>query len=64
MEFLKDLPVAHRGLHDEKEPENSLAAFERAVNAGYAIETDVRFTKDCRLALFHDDALGKHRERK
>ncbi len=55
--FLKDLPVAHRGLHGEGVPENSLAAFEAARKAGYAIETDVRFTKDGQLAVFHDDSL-------
>ncbi len=55
--FLKFLPVAHRGLHDAQFPENSLAAFRTAAEAGYAIETDVRFTKDRALVLFHDDTL-------
>lgn len=55
--FLKTLPVAHRGLHDETKPENSLSAFSAALSAGYAIETDVRFTKDRQLVVFHDDTL-------
>lgn len=57
--FLKTLPVAHRGLHDETKPENSLAAFEAAMMAGYAIETDVHFTKDGEIAVFHDDNLER-----
>ncbi len=57
--FLKTLPVAHRGLHDETKPENSLAAFKAAIEAGYAIETDVHFTKDGQIAVFHDDSLER-----
>lgn len=57
--FLKNLPVAHRGLHTEEVPENSLAAFERAIDAGYAIETDVRLSKDGKLVVFHDDTLAR-----
>ena len=55
--FLNRLPVAHRGLHTEELPENSLPAFREAALAGYAIETDVHFTKDRQLAVFHDDDL-------
>lgn len=57
--FLTALPVAHRGLHDETKPENSLSAFRAAKEAGYAIETDVRFTKDGKLVVFHDDDLKR-----
>ena len=32
---------AHRGLYDKKSPENSLAAFDKAVQGGYGIELDV-----------------------
>ncbi len=56
-EFLKTIPIAHRGLHDGERPENSLPAFLAAVEHGYAIETDVRFTKDRQLVVFHDDTL-------
>ena len=34
-------PYAHRGLWSDTVPENSLAAFELAVKAGFAIELDV-----------------------
>ena len=47
---------AHRGLHDGNRtvPENSLAAFDRAVEAGYGIELDVQLTGDNRLIVHHD----------
>ena len=36
--------IAHRGFHDNRGecPENSLPAFERAIQMGYGIELDVR----------------------
>ena len=55
--FLKSLPIAHRGLHDSEKPENSLAAFEAAIKVDYAIETDVRLSRDNKLVVFHDDSL-------
>ena len=57
--FLTALPIAHRGLHDHDLPENSLAAFRAAIRAGYAIETDVRFSKDKKLVVFHDDSVDR-----
>lgn len=52
------LNIAHRGLHGDGVPENSLAAFELAAGAGYGIELDVRLTRDGRAVVFHDaDAL-------
>lgn len=50
---------AHRGLHsrDKSVPENSLAAFRLATEAGYGIELDIRFTKDEQIVVFHDDTL-------
>ena len=47
---------AHRGLHDgnHQVPENSLAAFQRAVEAGYGIELDVQLTADQKLIVHHD----------
>jgi glycerophosphoryl diester phosphodiesterase len=50
---------AHRGLHSEGVPENSLAAFAAAVKGGYAIELDVRLSKDGVLVVFHDDTLTR-----
>ncbi|MDE6676923.1 MAG: phosphodiesterase, partial [Clostridia bacterium] len=57
--FLTQTPIAHRGLHDAVKPENSLAAFRAAIERGYAIETDVRLTKDGQLVVFHDDTLTR-----
>lgn len=57
--FLFNIPIAHRGLHDVEIPENSYAAFSGCINAGYAIETDVRFTKDKKVIIFHDDNLKR-----
>lgn len=48
---------AHRGLWDEQAPENSLAAFQKAVDAGYGIEFDIHKTKDGHVVVFHDDTL-------
>jgi len=47
---------AHRGLHDGNHavPENSLAAFQLAVEAGYGMELDVQLTKDHVLIVHHD----------
>ena len=57
--FLTSTPIAHRGLHDAERPENSIAAFRAAIACGYAIETDVRFTKDKNLAVFHDGTVDR-----
>ena len=58
-EILLNTPIAHRGLHRAGVPENSLAAFEAAAKSGYPVETDVRFTKDKRLVVFHDDTVDR-----
>lgn len=52
---------AHRGLFDNKTdaPENSLAAFKKAVDAGYGIELDVQLSKDDKLVVFHDATLKR-----
>ena len=51
--------IAHRGLHDNRSdaPENSMKAYEKAVEAGYGIELDVRMTSDCQIVCFHDPTL-------
>ena len=49
---------AHRGLHNGKDaPENSLAAFEAACQAGYGIELDVQLSRDGKVMVFHDYTL-------
>jgi glycerophosphoryl diester phosphodiesterase len=52
-------PVAHRALHGPGRAENSLAAVEAAVAAGYAIEVDVQLTADGRAVVFHDERLDR-----
>ncbi len=50
---------AHRGLHNEERPENSLAAFEAACRAGYGIELDVQLSRDGVPVVFHDGTLAR-----
>ncbi len=52
---------AHRGLHDNQKdcPENSMRAFENAVEKNYGIELDVQLTKDRIPVVFHDDTLNR-----
>ncbi len=52
---------AHRGLHDNETeaPENSLPAFQKAVDAGFGIELDIQLTKDEQVVVFHDDTLER-----
>lgn len=47
---------AHRGLWGGTVPENSLAGFRRAAEAGYGIELDVRLTGDGHLVVHHDNS--------
>lgn len=59
---LKDLQgwsYAHRGLHGEGVPENSMAAFRAALDHGYGIELDVHLLKDGNLAVIHDSLLNR-----
>ena len=57
LSWLRDRPVAHRGLHSPGIPENSLAACREAIRHGYTVELDVRRTKDDLLVVFHDENL-------
>ncbi len=52
---------AHRGLHDNRgdAPENSMKAFEKAVEGGYGIELDVQLSKDKIPVIFHDFTLKR-----
>jgi glycerophosphoryl diester phosphodiesterase len=54
-------PIAHRGLHDEAHGviENSRAAFEAAIAAGYAIECDLQLSRDGVPFVFHDDDFDR-----
>ncbi len=60
--WLKDQPVAHRGYHSREgngPPENSRAAFEAAIERGYAIELDVRLSADGQVVVFHDSTFDR-----
>jgi len=54
-------PIAHRGLHHGVEiPENSLAAFEAACEAGYPIELDCHLhERSGEIIVFHDQDLTR-----
>jgi glycerophosphoryl diester phosphodiesterase len=58
-EWILSQPIAHRGLHDEVIPENSIPAFEAAIAAGCSIEIDVQLTKDRVAVVFHDDIVQR-----
>lgn len=57
----KEWLYAHRGLHDNatQAPENSMAAFRKAVDAGFGIELDIQLTKDKIPVVFHDFTLKR-----
>jgi glycerophosphoryl diester phosphodiesterase len=55
-DWLTSLPVAYRGLAAAS-PENSLAAFEKALHAGFAIALDIKIIHDLEVIVFSDDSL-------
>ena len=57
----KNAYFAHRGLHNNESfaPENSLAAFRKAVDAGLGMELDIQLTKDKIPIVFHDYNLKR-----
>ena len=61
MKPFEEVYIAHRGLFDNNSPapENSMAAFQRAVDGGYGIELDVHLSADRKLVVFHDDTLKR-----
>jgi len=46
--------IAHRGLWNENNPENSMGAFKRCVDRKIPIEFDVHILKDNTLVVIHD----------
>lgn len=54
--WLREDLIAHRGLYqkDQSVPENSLLAFQLAIEKGYSIECDVNVLKDGTVVVFHD----------
>ena len=61
LSWLTARPIAHRGLHDLNKTcwENTLSAFERAAQRGYAIECDVHLSADGDVVVFHDNTLDR-----
>ncbi|MGN1200837.1 MAG: glycerophosphodiester phosphodiesterase family protein [Candidatus Caccovivens sp.] len=57
--WIVETPIAHRGYHTKSIPENSLGAFAKAVEKGYAIELDVHLLSDGTVAVFHDESLAR-----
>ena len=59
--WLTERPVAHRGYHDMNKEvwENTLSAFSRAIEAGFAIECDLHYASDGVPVVFHDDDLQR-----
>jgi glycerophosphoryl diester phosphodiesterase len=59
--WLTERPIAHRGYHDLNKNiwENTLSAFGRAIDNGYAIECDVHLTLDGEVVVFHDNDLRR-----
>lgn len=47
-------PFAHRGLHGGGRIENSRAAFQAAIDAGFGIELDVQASRGGEAFVFHD----------
>ena len=61
--WLLNTPIAHRGLWSGDLIENSLPAFQNAVDNGYAIEIDLYSTKDGEIVCFHDLTLSRMTEK-
>jgi len=61
LNWIKHNFIAHRGFHslDKSIPENSLLAFKKAIDYGYAIELDIHVLKDGNVVVFHDDDLKR-----
>ncbi len=59
LKALKDHSYAHRGLHGNGVPENSMEAFRLAKEAGYGVELDIHLMADGGLAVIHDSSLKR-----
>lgn len=57
--WLVERNIAHRGLTNTQFPENSLPAFENAVQNNVPIELDVQLISDGTLIVFHDKTLQR-----
>ena len=57
--FLLNKYIAHRGLHNKENPENTIGAYKRAIEQGYAIELDVQLLLDGTVVVIHDNSLNR-----
>lgn len=57
--WLVKQPIAHRGLFNDKYPENSLGAFKNAIKNKLPIELDVSMLADGTPVIFHDEKLAR-----
>jgi len=59
--WIKDRLIAHRGLHslDKTIPENTIKAFELAIERNYGIEMDINVMGDGTVIVFHDITLER-----
>jgi glycerophosphoryl diester phosphodiesterase len=58
--WLTERPIAHRGLHNSSgRVENTIAAFEAAIERNFAIECDVMLCADETVIVFHDNRLER-----
>ncbi len=61
LSWLTRRPIAHRGYHDMNRArwENTLSAFDAAIERDYAIECDVHLSADGVPVVFHDTVLNR-----
>ena len=60
MEAFLKRPIAHRGLHNNKDIiENTIESFELAIKNNFSIELDVVLSKDGEVMVFHDYDLNR-----
>ena len=59
LNFLTEKPIAHRGLHDQTSVENSISAFQKAIDLGLPIELDVQASLEGIPVVFHDASLER-----
>ena len=60
MEAFLKRPIAHRGLHNNKDIiENTIESFELAIKNNFSIELDIVLSKDSEVMVFHDYDLNR-----
>lgn len=56
---LRDLYIAHRGIHNDKIIENTIPAFSLAIEKKIPIELDINILKDEKIIVYHDYNLKR-----